>query len=205
MGAYLATPPLPWAHNQGGTIILRDKYVSLQDIIKGAVVFQVQDNHGDVYDAAIVQYPSDEKYYLQAAGALLWKLGDISQAVNQINLIPSGNTPIGYSLVNVKVATGYIFEVYANQECTQRPVVGQSYSTLYVKIDPSFNRQREIRIEEGSDQEQFVFTVDDGGSVFLWVDFTGSGTEQIVTVSTGTGPAIEVQSNAVFSFSPIYS
>lgn len=29
----------------------------------------------------------------------------------------------------------HLFEVYANQECTERPQVGQSYDTLYVKVN----------------------------------------------------------------------
>ena len=103
MGAYLATPPLPWAYNQGGTIILRDKYVTLQDLIDGVVVFQVQDNHGDVSNASVVQYPSDQKYYLQANGSMLWQLGDISQAVNRIQVIPTLNIPQGFSIVGVTV------------------------------------------------------------------------------------------------------
>lgn len=103
MGAYLATPPLPWAYNQGGVIILRDKYVSLQDIIDGAVVFEIQDNHGSISNATVVQYPSDQKYYLQASGSMLWQLGDISQAVNRIELIATGNIPQGFSIVGVTV------------------------------------------------------------------------------------------------------
>lgn len=29
----------------------------------------------------------------------------------------------------------HLFEVYANQECTERPQVGQSYARLYVKVN----------------------------------------------------------------------
>ena len=140
MGAYLATPPLPWANNVGGTIILRDKYVTLQDIIDGAVVFQVQDNHGIVSNASVVQYPSDQKYYLQASGSMLWQLGDISQAVNRIELIATGNIPQGYSLVEVKVQSviAYAVELYADENGTQRPINGQKYSTLYAKLNKQY-------------------------------------------------------------------
>lgn len=67
------------------------------------MVFRVKDNHDIEQDAAIVQYPSDQKYYLQASGSMLWQLGDISQAVNRIQLIATGNIPQGFSLVGVTV------------------------------------------------------------------------------------------------------
>lgn len=121
MGAYLATPPLPWAYNQGGSIILRDKYVTMQDVINGAVVFEVKDNQGNVSNATIVQYPSDQQYYLQASGTMLWKLGDISQSVNKITVIATGNIPQGFSIVGVTVQdlpepTGILKTIYIDAD-----------------------------------------------------------------------------------------
>lgn len=65
-------------------------------------MFSIEDNHGDVSDASVVQYPSDQKYYLQVGGQMLWKLGDISQSVNRIQVIPTQNIPQGFSIVGVE-------------------------------------------------------------------------------------------------------
>lgn len=211
MGAYLATPPLPWAYNQGGTIILRDKYVSLQDIINGAVVFQVQDNHGSVSNAAIVQYPSDQKYYLQASGSMLWQLGDISQAVNRIELIATGNIPQGYSLVGVTVqepAHHYLVEIYADAECTQRPQVGQEYVELYAKFADDFNARQNFAVQGSSDFECFEYLSPykvTEGRINLWIDWTLVGILQSDPIAGTVQELINespgpIDADAVFSF-----
>lgn len=104
------------------------------------MVFRVKDNHDIETDAAVVQYPSDQKYYLQASGSMLWQLGDISQTVNRIQLIATGNIPQGYSLVGVKVQSivAYAVEIYVDENGTQRPVRGQTYGVLYAKLNKQY-------------------------------------------------------------------
>lgn len=186
MGAYLATPPLPWAYNQGGVIILRDKYVSLQDIIHGAVVFKIKDNHGSVSNATVVQYPSDQKYYLQASGSMLWQLGDISQAVNRIELIATGNIPQGFSLVGVTVQEptyNYAIEIYANQQCTQRPISGQRYIELYAKLNRSYGMNEAVSYGTGENGCVIDTPTDqyptDPYEISCYVDYRSGSLEQL--------------------------
>lgn len=209
MGAYLATPPLPWANNVGGSIILKDKYVTLQDIIDGAVVFQVKDNHDEVNNATIVQYPSDQKYYLQVDGTNLWQLGDISQAVNRINLIATGNIPQGFSLVGVLQIIGYKAEIYANEACTERPVRGQNYQTLWVRtsIDIGFNGEQTIY--NGSSEISFYTPTteipDDPYRIQYCVDWDSGGLSNLPAGIYQLQAAEALEFDFEVNFGPIYS
>ena len=213
MGAYLATPPLPWANNVGGTIILRDKYVSLQDIIDGAVVFQIQDNHGSVSNAAVVQYPSDQKYYLQASGSMLWQLGDISQAVNRIELIATGNIPQGFSIVDVKLPspTGYLITV--ETEDGEVPQVGIAYDVLVVKFSDDFPNSGDYHESSSNDFECFDYikaTAQNQGSITLWkqwkittIDVVDTVPGESFFVQDDDSP-IAIPEGAKFNFYPKY-
>lgn len=141
---------------------------------------------------------------------MLWQLGDISQAVNRIQLIATGNIPQGYSLVGVTVqepAHHYLVEIYADAECTQRPVVGQEYDKLYAKFASDFDELHNFAVDGSSDFQKFeYFAPSESGDGFiaLWVDW-------MVDVMQGdavadevkeliNNQALPVEADAVFSF-----
>lgn len=47
----------------------------------------------------------------------------------------AGEAAQSYSLINVQLRTGYLAQVYTDEECTQRPQVGETYSSFYVKVN----------------------------------------------------------------------
>ena len=70
----------------------------------------------------------------------------------------------------------HLFEVYANQECTERPQVGQSYEHLYVKVNADLSWGIDYRY--GNSSEPFralVVSVSDKQlteiSINLYVDY----------------------------------
>ena len=48
----------------------------------------------------------------------------------------------------------HLFEVYANQECTERPQVGQSYERLYVKVNADLSFGHDYIYSAESDYER---------------------------------------------------
>lgn len=67
---------------------------------------------------------------------------------------------------------GHLFEVYANEECTERPQVGQSYERLYVKVNDNLTLGNVYDYDGGTDfsrlQINLADTPYDG---YLYVDF----------------------------------
>lgn len=70
----------------------------------------------------------------------------------------------------------HLFEVYANQECTERPQVGQSYDTLYVKVNADLSWGIDYTYGNGSEPfRALVVSVSDKQlteiSIDLYVDY----------------------------------
>jgi hypothetical protein len=104
-----------------------------------------------------------------------------------------------------------VASVWANQECTERPVVGQTYTTLYVKLHKAFGFGDINTWGDATDvfSNLTVFTPtneepEEKYAVGLWTDwFSADTTEpftsgQIIAVTTEVNDP--VRSSAVFDF-----
>lgn len=73
----------------------------------------------------------------------------------------------------------HLFEVYANQECTERPQVGQSYERLYVKVNADLSWGINYRYGNGSEPfRALVVSVSDKQlseiSINLYTDYNSA-------------------------------
>lgn len=72
----------------------------------------------------------------------------------------------------------HLFEVYANQECTERPQVGQSYGILYVKVAADLSFGHDYIYGTGDDFELLTCGLKevsgDDPSLSVYVDFVAA-------------------------------
>lgn len=75
----------------------------MEDLLAGRLTFKVKNSHDEIVDGTVVLYPSDEKYYVQADGSMLWQVQPIQQGANTVILTPSQTITSGFSLVGVQI------------------------------------------------------------------------------------------------------
>lgn len=101
--------------------------------------------------------------------------------------------------------------VWTNQECTERPTVGQTYTTVYVKLHKAFGVDESIEFGTGGpDGRRLTISTpttevpDDPYYLLLWADFSSEDgdspyeVDQVVTVTAN--PGVEVSSEFVVDF-----
>lgn len=136
MAAFKATPKLPWDITEGGVIKLKDITVTMQQLVNGRVTFDVINSHGETVAGRIVQYPSDQKYYIQADGSMLWQVGDISEATDTLVISPSQTVPSGFTLADVHVNNlPYEFGYYLDGTTTYLAVKMMDDSVKVIESD----------------------------------------------------------------------
>lgn len=86
----------------------------------------------------------------------------------------------GYRIIDIKFRV-YQFEIFSDEQCTQRPEVGQEYTSLYIQVNKEVNINEGA--EYGSQSSQFTYlqvytpTTEDpeeGYDIFLYIDFQNS-------------------------------
>ena len=105
MAAFKATPKLPWDISEGGLIKLKGITVTMQQLVDGLITFDVINSHGETVTGRVVQYPSDQKYYIQADGSILWQVGDISEPTDTLVISASQTVQSGFTLTDVHVSS----------------------------------------------------------------------------------------------------
>lgn len=72
--------------------------------------------------------------------------------------------------------TTYAIEVFTDEQCTTRPVNGQDYTELYVKLNKDYDFNDSITYGTGENTCQIVCPTDEDPSIpydiYLYVDFT---------------------------------
>ena len=75
--------------------------------------------------------------------------------------------------------TTYAIEVFTDEQCTERPVNGQDYTELYVKLNRDFGVDDAITYGTGDNTCQVITdTTEDptiGYRIYLYVDFISAG------------------------------
>lgn len=101
--------------------------------------------------------------------------------------------------------------MWANAACTERPVVGQSYETLYVRLNRAFGLG-DSKVWGNSDEQGSALNIlcpneeapSDPYSINLYIDFLSDDLSsafiggQIVEVTSGS--PVEINSSFVFDF-----
>lgn len=145
----LVTPALPWPTGDGGGIIKLSRRVTEQDLIDGILKITL-DNAGREYNASIVRYQDNTLRVV--ADNDVFTIDPIPQTSDTLTLTRLQDSAAqAYSLVNVELAQKRLAEVFADEDCTQRPQVGIQYDKLYVRVNKPMTDGNTVKFNaEGS-------------------------------------------------------
>jgi hypothetical protein len=202
MEAFKATPKLPWDISEGGLIKLRNTMLTMDELLAGRLTFKVRNGQGNIVDGTVVRYTSDQKYYVQADGSLLWQVQAIEHSSNTVILSPSENITSGFSLVDVEITP---IGAFLREYNGRKYVVDASGKILLIAANPQQALLYGLALSTQSSYNLFdIASIDEASPMLAW---------GVLTISSGSDPSVlttmtvgeitySMQFNEVYSVSP---
>lgn len=210
------SPALPWAaETVGGTIILASP-VSYDDILDDVLQFTLDHNGtplianvGEGSSGVVIGYGDDDTVNI------VYSIARFEGEQTVLTLTrDEGAQADGYVLADVKRATGPLAEVYADQACTTRPVDGQSYTHLFVKLNKAINYGDSAYFEYGGAFTYLALNApsedapEDPYSIQLYLDFMATelseGYMGVIECQVSGGESITIETPLLTDFGKVY-
>lgn len=176
------SPSLPWAVGTGGTVTLNNlNSVTEAELIAGKLKFTATYN-GTAVETHVAKDASDNLHLYNGDDIQMYAI-QIDQTGTAVTLTPESS---GSVITAVRLGTlRHAVEVFADSQCTQKPVIGVVYSYLIVRInkDYGFNEQ----VTYGNDNNSVTVNTpteeypDDKYDINLYIDWTSNSYESPFT------------------------